>query len=97
MTEMLEMPHVSACAVSECGFNHGGCHAYAITISLDHSHCATFLDTSQKGGLDEVTAQVGACQRTDCRHNALFECTAPAIRVGPGGGVADCQTFQLNI
>jgi hypothetical protein len=94
MTDMLEMPRVSECTVTGCGYNHDGCHAFAITIGHASENCATFIDTSAKGGLDRVIAQVGACGRTDCVHNADLECTAPAIRVGPGKDVADCMTFQ---
>ena len=32
MTQMLEMPRVQKCSVSECGYNHDGCTAFAITI-----------------------------------------------------------------
>lgn len=94
MTDTLQMPRVSECTVSECGYNHDGCHAFAITIGADSANCATFIDTSAKGGLDRVIAQVGACGRTDCVHNEELECRAPAIRVAPGKDVADCQTYQ---
>ena len=94
MSDLMEMPRVSECTVHECGYNHDGCHAFAITIGQHNAHCATFIDTSAKGGLDRVLAQVGACQRTDCRFNADLECQAPSIRVGPGQDIADCQTFQ---
>ena len=95
MTDMLEMPRVSECTVTGCGYNHDGCHAFAITIGRRaRANCATFIDTSAKGGLDRVIAQVGACGRTECMHNEELECAAPAIRVGPGKDVADCMTFQ---
>lgn len=95
MTDMLEMPRVHECTVTGCGYNaHEGCHAFAITIGQQNANCATFFDTSAKGGLDKVIAQVGACKRVDCRHNSDFECRAPAIRVGPGQDAADCQTYD---
>jgi len=92
---LLEMPPVSECTVDGCSYNHDGCHAFAITIagSSGSAECGTFIPLSAKGGLDRVTAQVGACQRTDCRHNADLECRAPSIRVGAGQDLADCLTF----
>lgn len=49
-----------------------------------------------KGGIDGAVAQVGACSRTDCRHNADLECTADAVRVGAGadGMAANCLTYE---
>jgi hypothetical protein len=96
MTDLVEMPRVSECTVVDCGYNHDGCHAFAITIGYDSANCATFVDTSDKGGLDDVIAQVGACGRTDCIHNEELECAAPSIRVGPGEDVADCMTYEAR-
>ncbi|MEK8104776.1 DUF1540 domain-containing protein [Micromonospora sp. M12] len=75
MTDMLEMPRVHECTVTDCGYNHDGCHAFAITIGQPNASCATFIDTSAKGGLDRVIAQVGACKRADCQHNAELSAT----------------------
>jgi hypothetical protein len=96
MTHLTEQPHVQECAVSGCGYNHDGCHAFAITIGRSHSECATFVDTPTKGGLHHTTAQVGACQRVECRHNAELECRAPWITVGPGQDIADCMTYEAR-
>ena len=94
---MLQMPRVQQCTVTECGYNDGGCHAFAITVGGDlEPGCNTFVETSEKGGLAEATAQVGACTRSDCRYNQDLECRAPQIRVGPGQDPADCLTFQLR-
>ncbi|WP_067813637.1 DUF1540 domain-containing protein [Nocardia inohanensis] len=97
MTTM-EMPHVSECTVSNCSYNHDGCHAYAINVA-DHdggADCGTFIALSTKGGLDTVTSMVGACQRVDCAHNQGLECAAGGIRVGPGTGehAARCLTYS---
>ncbi|TXG92274.1 DUF1540 domain-containing protein [Rhodococcus rhodnii] len=97
MTTM-EMPHVSECTVSDCSYNHDGCHAFAINVSGNNgtAECGTFVPLSAKGGLDRVTSLVGACQRADCVHNQDLECTASDIRVGAGGGddTAHCLTYQ---
>jgi hypothetical protein len=94
MTQLLQMPRVQTCAVTECGYNHDGCHAFAITVGgTDHASCDTYFATADKGGLDLV-ASVGACKRTDCTHNVELECHAPAIQVGPGQELADCMTFR---
>lgn len=91
------MPHVSECTVNSCSYNHDGCHAFAINVTGQNgsADCTTFIPLATKGGLDTVTSMVGACQRTDCAHNTALECTAGAIRVGPGsaGHTAHCMTY----
>jgi len=95
MSMLLEMPHVSACSVTNCSYNDDGCHAFAITISDKGSGaaCATFIPLTAKGGLPRVVAQVGACQRSDCRHNSELECRAAEVHVGVGRDLADCLTY----
>ncbi|MCG8927204.1 DUF1540 domain-containing protein [Lentzea sp. CC55] len=92
------MPAVHDCTVSDCSYNHDGCHAFAITVRGDNgaADCGTFIPLGTKGGLDKVIAQVGACSRTDCRHNASLECTAQSVRVGQGEGAhhANCLTYE---
>lgn len=96
MPTLLEMPQVTECSVAGCSFNHDGCHAFAITISGRNggAECATFFPLTARGGLDMVTAQVGACQRADCEHNAALVCKAPAVRVGAGADQAACLTYS---
>ncbi|GAA4431801.1 DUF1540 domain-containing protein [Actinokineospora soli] len=97
MTTM-EMPHVNECTVTNCSYNHDGCHAFAITVSgiNGSADCGTFVPLQEKGGLPKVVAQVGACSRADCRFNNDLECTASGVRVGPGQGdhAANCLTYQ---
>ena len=94
----LEMPHVAECTVSECSYNHDGCHAFAINVSGTNgtADCATFIPLTTRGGLDRVSTQVGACQRVDCAHNANLECTATAVRIGAGesSATANCLTYS---
>lgn len=92
MTTTLEMPHVTGCTATTCAYNHDGCHAYAVTIDSSAA-CGTFFSLNQKGGLD-VVAQVGACQRQDCVHNADLECRAPSITVGSTSADASCLSYQ---
>ena len=95
MTQMLEMPRVQTCTVSECGYNHDGCTAFAITIGTRLSaECDTYVDSADKGGMGKALAQVGACKRADCTHNTDLECHAPAIVVGQAGDKADCLTYE---
>ncbi|WP_229403092.1 DUF1540 domain-containing protein [Micromonospora okii] len=96
MATAMEMPPVQECVVATCAYNHtGDCHAFAITIgSADHAHCHTFVEMPVRGGVEAMTAQVGACKRADCRHNSGLECHAPAIRVGPDNDMADCLTYD---
>jgi hypothetical protein len=95
MTTLMDMPRVTECTIEGCSYNHDGCHAGAITIAGHEGDalCATFIPLDTKGGLD-VVASVGACQRSECKHNTSLECTAPAVRVGAGGDHhADCLTY----
>lgn len=87
------MPQVQECSVTRCAYNHDGCRAFAITVgSSDQARCHTFVEMPVRGGVDALLAQVGACQRADCRHNAELECHAPGIKVGHD--TADCLTYQ---
>ncbi len=89
------LPIVTSCSVDSCGYNHGGCHAGAITVGGPNSHCNTFVDTADKGGRDE-TAAVGACTRTDCKFNDSLICSAEGITVGASADNADCLTFEAK-
>lgn len=92
-----ELPAVAECSVSGCSYNdHSHCHAAAVTIAgtPGDAECATFIPLGAKGGLDKVVSHVGACQRAECVHNSSLECTAPAVRVGPGAEEADCLTYE---
>ena len=82
MTAAMEMPRVQECVVASCAYNQASdCHAFAITIgSSDHAHCHTFVESPSRAGRTALIAQVGACQRADCLHNAELECHAPSIR-----------------
>lgn len=82
--------------MSSCSYNAGSsCHAGAITIGGDHAHCGTFVEISFRAGLDR-TGMVGACHRSDCRHNEKLECTASGVRVGAGADAADCLTYEAR-
>ncbi|MBG0560172.1 DUF1540 domain-containing protein [Actinoplanes aureus] len=95
MTQMMNMPRVQTCTVAECGYNHDGCTAFAITIgSLSTAECDTFINSGEQGGMGVATAQVGACKRADCTYNENLECRAPAITVGASADKADCLTYQ---
>lgn len=87
---MTAMPHVSACAATECAFNHDGCSAFAMTMGS--TGCTTFIALDTNGGLPTLDAQVGACQRDDCTYNDKLVCSAPAVQVGSAS--ADCLTYQ---
>lgn len=93
---MTTMPAVKECTVTTCAYNQDGCHAFAITVRAEGAACGTFIALETKGGTDQGAAQVGACSRSDCRHNADLECTADAVRVGLGqdGLSANCLTYE---
>ncbi|SDB83756.1 protein of unknown function [Sanguibacter gelidistatuariae] len=101
MSALLDLPRVSECSVATCGYNHDGCHAGAVTVAghTGSAECVTFIPLSHKGGLDKVIAQVGACQRSECVHNAALECAASSVRIGAGASVdelADCLTYRAR-
>ncbi len=90
---MTELPTVSSCSATGCGYNHDGCHAPAITVGTSGTGCSTFLPLSIDGGLPKVISHVGACQRTECGHNDHAVCVADTVRIGSGGGTAHCETY----
>lgn len=93
----ITLPLVSECSISGCSYNdHSSCNAAAVTIVAD-AECATFIPLTRKGGLPKVVAEVGACHRTDCVFNKSLECSASAVKIGPGVDNADhpgCMTYQ---
>ena len=96
MTSLQALPQVQDCSATSCSYNaDSACHAGAITIGGDHAHCGTFVEISFRSGLDR-TGTVGACHRTDCRHNDKLECGAPSVSVGTGADVADCLTYEAR-
>ncbi|OKL47497.1 hypothetical protein BSR29_03500 [Boudabousia liubingyangii] len=86
---MIKLPIITDCSAKTCAFNHDGCAAPATTMGADG--CATFIQLDVKGGVQDATAQVGTCQRTDCAHNDHLECSAGQVEVGADG--AQCLTF----
>ena len=91
----MSLPIISTCSADGCSYNHDhDCHAAAITV-LGHGSaaCGTFVENGHKGGVTE-TGHVGACHRSDCRHNSDLECTAEQIEVGPSQDPADCLTYS---
>ena len=96
MTSLQELPQVQDCSATSCSYNaESACHAGAITIGGDHAHCGTFVEISFRSGLDR-TGMVGACHRSDCRHNDKLECSAPSVSVSAGAAVADCLTYDAR-
>lgn len=95
---MTTLADVGTCSVETCSFNHDGCTAEAITVGQagDHAACTTFISLGVSGGLPTVRAHVGACQRSDCTHNADLMCTAEAVSIGWGDDEADCLTYSAS-
>ncbi|MER7165797.1 DUF1540 domain-containing protein [Micromonospora sp. NPDC000207] len=96
MKTLLQMPAVRECAAVSCSFNDGGCHAPAVTVAAagEAASCATFVESSVRGGIADITGTVGACARTDCSYNTNLACKAPSVQVGSGATVSDCLTYQ---
>ncbi len=94
-----EMPKVLDCTVTNCAYNtKEACHAMAITIgeAPQNPACDTFFEASQHGGVPDITAGVGACKVSSCRHNSDYECEAANIQVGMKEGTPDCLTFKMR-
>lgn len=96
MKTLLEMPAVRECAAVSCSFNDSGCHAPAVTVAAAGAaaSCATFVESSVRGGAAGIIGSVGACARTDCVHNTSLACTAPSVQIGPDVTVSDCLTYR---
>ncbi len=96
MSTTMEMPRILDCSVAACSYNReNACSAAAITVGAKPTaSCTTFIPLGVKGGLDRVTAFVGACSKADCTFNDNLECTAPAVRVGADS--AECLTYQAR-
>lgn len=95
----MTMPKVTDCSVTNCAYNaEKTCHAMAITVGEepDEPVCDTFFASDTHGGVQEVTAGVGACKAADCGYNQDFECTAANIQVGYRGNEPDCLTFEVK-
>jgi hypothetical protein len=92
----MKMPEVTECSVENCAYNTSmECHAMAITIGEPNSDpaCDTFFEASKHGGVEDMTAGVGACKIDDCSFNTNYECCADHISVGMVGDQADCLTY----
>ena len=93
-----QMSQITACDQTDCSYNkHNACHTMAITVGGPEEECATcdtYLQETQRGGVDDLTGGVGACKVDECKFNASFECNAQSIKVAPHEGHPDCMTFQ---
>jgi hypothetical protein len=58
--------------------------------------CDTYVEGSQKGGLDEVAGSIGACKMANCKSNVDLECTAEEIHIQMHGSHPDCASFAQN-
>lgn len=96
MKVTVELPVVSACAVTRCAYNGAGsCHAQAITVGDgDHPACDAYFPATQHVKSQNIRAGVGACSVSSCRYNTDYKCGADAIHVGVHADHADCLTFE---
>lgn len=94
----IEMPVVSECSVTDCGYNvEQKCHARAITVGDGvHPGCDTYFKVGPHTKAVSRQAGVGACKVESCRHNEDYECTADSIRVGIQAGAVNCLTFAAR-
>lgn len=106
---MTQVPKVSRCEMTECGFNQSmNCHAAAIQVgdplvaepkkrALQDPKCDTFtVDSGHHFGAADLIARIGACKADTCVHNVDLRCTAEAVQVGHHQDHADCRTYQMR-
>ncbi len=93
-----DLPKVESCSAEECAYNKGQeCHAAAITVSeTNDPKCSTFSNNSSKGGVENLTAGVGACLQSNCQHNVDLECGASAIVMAFSHGMVNCSTYSAS-
>ena len=95
-----QMVKITSCNVTDCSYNkNNACHTLAITVGGPGDPCPscdTYLHSSQKGGIQDVTAGVGACKVQNCVSNKSFECTAPSITIGKHQTHPDCMSFKAK-
>ena len=94
----LEMPSVSKCGATQCGYNVGQlCHAKAITIGDEQNPgCDTFFGARDRSNDVKRVAGVGACKVSQCLHNSDYECTAKDIEVGITKDRVNCLTYHAR-
>lgn len=92
----IEMPVVSKCQISQCGYNvNHNCHAKAITIGDSmNPGCDTYMSASSHNRETKRIAGVGACKVGTCRFNEDYECSAESISVGMNGKLINCLTYS---
>ena len=95
-----EMVKIASCNVTDCSYNkHNACHTLAITVGGVGDacpNCDTYLHSSQKGGIMDVQAGIGACKVQNCVSNKAFECTAPSVTIGKHQTHPDCMSFKAK-
>ncbi|MBS1187795.1 MAG: hypothetical protein H6R04_1813 [Burkholderiaceae bacterium] len=94
----IEMPVVSDCSISDCGYNAGNaCHARAITVGHKvHPDCGTYFSLSASAAHSKgkpTPTGVGACSVSNCRHNEDYECVANKISIGQVVDRINCLTY----
>ena len=83
------------CDATNCLYNkEKQCHTYAINIGDDLPVCDTFMNTSNKGGFDRVSAGVGSCKVRSCSHNTSYECSCDGIHMHIVGDHVDCMSYN---
>ena len=95
----IEMAVVTACSVTQCGYNtDSACHARAITVGDNvHPGCDTYFSLSGSDSHSKAKqrqAGVGACKMSSCQHNYDYECNADKIAVGQVMSRVDCLTYS---
>lgn len=92
-----EMAKVESCEARECLYNRVGlCGTYGITVGSEEACCDTYVHGSAKGGMPGMTAGVGACRMSSCKHNEKFECSAKGIAVSIVTDHPDCVTYAMR-
>jgi hypothetical protein len=88
---------VKKCQVNQCCLNRNGeCHSLAIQVGDSViPACDTYTNNAPgQCGLQDLSAEVGACKVVGCTYNHGLLCDAPGIDVGWKDNQPECLTYS---
>ncbi len=92
---LTQISGVKECNVGLCAYNiENKCFALAVDISEAGTKCSSFVNSSTKCAIPDISGLVGACKAKDCRFNNYLGCSAESICVAWNGNFARCATFE---
>lgn len=94
---LAQISKVKDCSVGMCAYNRDNkCFALAVDINDAPIACSSFVNSTTKCAIPDISGLVGACKANTCRFNNYSECSADSICVQWSGNCARCATFESN-